>query len=78
MYNILISNVTDIDIPTSIKKWNTVLQLDNDFDWKKLLKTSIFCTDEIRLRWFNIRILHRIIATNKYLFQCIIKKLSTL
>ena len=30
-------------------------------------------TDEIRLRWFNIRILHRIIATNKYLFRCRIK-----
>ena len=70
MYNILISKVTDIETPSTIKKWNTVLQLDNDFDWKKLLKTSIFCTDEIRLRWFNIRILHRIIATNKYLFQC--------
>ena len=35
MYNILISKVTDIETPLTIKKWNTVLQQDNDFDWKK-------------------------------------------
>ena len=42
MYNILISNIIDIDTPTSIKKWNTVLQLRNDFDWKKNCLKPLF------------------------------------
>ena len=52
---------------TAVDKWN---KLYLNLDWKlifiKYFRTSI----ETRLRWFQTRILHRLIPTEKFLYSC--------
>jgi hypothetical protein len=53
--------------PTCVQKWN--LAYDN-LDWKTIFQLCYTTTSDIQLRWFQIRLLHRILPTEKYLFDC--------
>jgi hypothetical protein len=65
-------NVTNVlnesgDIPTVVPKWNSQY---NDLNWNIIFGLSYRTTADTRLRWFQTRLLHRILPTNKYLFMC--------
>lgn len=47
-----------------IVKWNR--SYDN-LNWKDIFNAAICTSIDVQLRWLQLRILHRIIATNKYL-----------
>ena len=54
-------------LPTAVNKWNkNYLELSWDSIFMKCLKT----TNDIKLRWFQARLIHRILPTNKFLFRC--------
>ena len=50
--------------PTSVNKWNEIYQ---EMDWKAIFLKPIKTTQDSKLRWFQLRIIHRIIPTNRYL-----------
>ena len=58
-YNILTSNVQR---PKCCSKWEERLN-DTTIDWKKCFYPVSKITD-INMKWFQIRILHRILGTN--------------
>ena len=47
-----------------ITKWNRSY---NNLNWKTIFSTAIYTSIDVQLRWLQLRILHRIIPTNKYL-----------
>ena len=53
-------------IPTSEIKWNTILS-EPVQDWKKIYIIPLKCCLSTKLRYFQFRILHRILGVNKYL-----------
>merc|ERR1712240_739251 len=57
----------DNDIPTASKKWN--LEFDN-LNWKAIFKKCMHNTIDPQLEWFQARLLHRILPTQKYLNLC--------
>ena len=66
IYKILInSDVT----PTAQRKWQTKLNLHSDFKWSTVYLLSHKTTQDTHLKWLQMRILHRILATNTYLFK---------
>ena len=55
---------------------NTVTNNDNygsDIWWKKVNKLFFNCTEDTNLRWFQYRLVHRILPTNKFLHKINIK-----
>ena len=51
-------------------KWENVLNLNVDRKWwQEHYKISFTVTTDTKLQWLQFRIIHRIIATNSYLFQ---------
>ena len=58
---------TSNDTPTAVGKWNTLYQ---NLHWKTIFLKCISLTVDTQLRWFQARLIHRIIATKKYLFKC--------
>ena len=63
-YKIFVQN---IKFPEKYKeKWIADLNI-TDFDWKFIHKCSHNITNDTKLRWFQLRIIHRILATNRYL-----------
>ena len=61
---------------TFISKWNFSLQIDNSFSkWSLIFNIPFNCTIDTRLRWFQYRLIHRILGTNSFLFK--IKKLDS-
>lgn len=51
-------------------KWETLLELDDTFSWKSKYNAIFNCTKDSELLWLEYRIFHRILGTNKYLFNC--------
>ena len=56
--------VSDV-IPAGLKKWN--MKYEN-LPWKQIFKTYVQSTRDTQLRWFQYRLLLRILPTNRYLF----------
>ena len=54
----------DNDIPTASKKWN--LEFDN-LNWRAIFKKCMHNTTDPQLQWFQARLLHRILPTQKIL-----------
>lgn len=52
-------------VPTALSKWNTKYL---NLDWKIIFNKIYVSTIENQLRWFQLRLLHRMIATKRYLF----------
>ena len=60
--------VRNSDIPISQTKWNSYF-LNSKINWH-LINSYIFnCTKDSYIQWFQIRIIHRILATNSLLFK---------
>ena len=55
------------EMPTAINKWNAVFL---NLNWKEIFTKSWKISTDTRLKWFQIRLLHRILATNKFLYTC--------
>lgn len=53
--------------PSCVSKWNTLFE---NLEWKTIFSMIFQTTVDTQFRWFQMRILHRIIATNKYLYMC--------
>ena len=53
--------------PTSIAKWKSQFEIN---DWKTIFTDCFKTTPDPQLQWFQARLLHRIIPTNKYLALC--------
>ena len=50
----------------SLMKWNISF---NNIKWKKVFEDLYNVTRDSKLRWFELKIIYRIIPTNKYLYQ---------
>ena len=50
--------------PTSLLTWNAMYL---DLDWKNIFTKSFVTTQDTQLRWFQFRLLHRILPTRRYL-----------
>ena len=60
----LFLNTNDI-IPTGIKKWNDIF---DNLDWTNIYKKCYKTTIDCKLKWFQIRLIHRLLPTNRYLY----------
>ena len=41
----------------------------NELEWNKIFELPFRVTEEAKFQWMQFQILHRIIATNKYLYK---------
>jgi len=76
-YTKILSEINEV-IPSSQVKWNQELKLIDDEDnnmyfWKKIYKLPFNVTLDAKLRYFQHKILKRILPTNKYLVMVKIK-----
>ena len=69
IYQILIKN--DI-VPTSQRKWHNEL-LINVLNWENIYSSIYKCTKDTNIRWFQFRLIHRILSTNVFLNKIGIK-----
>ena len=53
--------------PTAVNKWNNIY---NNLNWRQIFGKCFKTTVDTRLRWFQTRLLHRQIATQKFLYSC--------
>ena len=53
--------------PTAVDKWNKIY---NNLNWTQIFSKCFKTSVDTRLRWFQTRILHRLIATQKFLYNC--------
>lgn len=67
IYKVFLSS-TQCYRPKCESKWTTELKLKSDFDWKQIHRKYFSITKDTRLIWFNFRIIHRTLGTNRYLF----------
>ena len=54
-------------LPTAVVKWNQEFE---NLDWKKIFIKVFKTTSDIQLRWFQTRLIHRILPTQKFLYAC--------
>jgi hypothetical protein len=52
-------------IPAAITKWN---HLFDNLNWKLIFSHCFKTTADVQLRWFQTRLLHRLLPTQRYLF----------
>ena len=71
IYDTFISNKSYV--AKNVSKWSTELNLDENVNWNKIQYTVFRTTTDVKLRWLQYRISHRIIATNKLLYKINIK-----
>ena len=57
----------DNSLPTAVKKWN---QSFKNLQWKFIFRNTMKQSLDTQLKWFQVRLLHRILPTNKYLAIC--------
>ena len=62
--SVLVSSDT---IPTAIPKWNSLYQ---NLKWNTIYSHVFKTTGDVQLRWFQCRLLHRLLPTQRYLFYC--------
>ncbi|XP_070180397.1 uncharacterized protein [Littorina saxatilis] len=58
-------------IPSAVSKWNSISE--SNMNWKLIFFKPFQSTVDVSLRWFQLRLLHRILPCNKYLYLCKIK-----
>ena len=63
MYNVLNKNICTV---TSEKKWEDVLDL-REIPWHKVNSYCLLFSQSTKFRWFQYRIIHRILGTNSFL-----------
>ena len=61
----------DVEPPTSTVKWNNLFP---NINWKVIFKKCNLTTKDTQLLWFQFRVLHRILPTERYLHICKIKE----
>ena len=61
------------NIPVAQRKWQNDLMIPADHQWTTVYTQPYKITKDTNLQWFQYRILHRIIATNTFLFKISIK-----
>ena len=54
-------------IPTAVTRWN---EKYINLSWKQIFIKCIKSSSDMQLRWFQMRLLHRILPTEKYLHSC--------
>ena len=52
--------------PAGFVKWNT--QFNDNLNWPKILDLCHKTTRQCKLRWFQLRLLHRILPTKRFLY----------
>jgi hypothetical protein len=52
-------------VPTAVAKWNLICE---NFDWRKAFNCCYITTRDVQMRWFQVRLLHRLLPTEKRLF----------
>ena len=62
--------------PTSQNKWNIKLNLSINFEWKKVYNLPYMITKDCNLRWFQYKLVHRILASNTYLYKFGLKEID--
>lgn len=60
--------ITTSILPSSVRKWQSELDLSHQFDWGKIFSLPFKVTGDTNLRWLQVRINHRILGT-KYLLS---------
>ena len=55
--------------PTCLIKWQNELNLLQNLEWDKMFSLPFIITRDTNLRWFQVRINHRILGTNNLLFK---------
>ena len=68
MYNILNRKIVHI----SAEKWQTIFNT-REIEWKKIYQQCTKYSKNIKLFWFQYRIIHRILATNTFLYKIKLK-----
>ena len=53
--------------PTALEKWNFVFGIS---DWDVVFNKCHRTTVDVQLKWFQLRLLHRILPTRRYLAMC--------
>lgn len=53
-------------LPTAVERWNSTFE---ELDWKKIFMKNFSSTRDTQLRWFQSRLLHRILPTKCYLHK---------
>ena len=66
IYKIYVNNNI---MPTAQRKWQLKLNLHNEFKWSTVYLLLHKTTQDTHLKWFQTRILHRILATNTFLYK---------
>ena len=69
LYNVLNKNAFQ---PTSKIKWEQLYQIEQD-TWNNIYNAPFKTQNSSILRWFQVRINHRILPTRKYLYTIKIK-----
>jgi hypothetical protein len=65
----LCSHLRNVKAPTAKQKWGEKLGLHfTDEEWKTCCLMPFKCTMEVKLRWFQYRILNRILTTNTFMY----------
>jgi len=59
---VIYSNLKQTTLPTGNLEWNASLNIEPD--WKEIFINTKSVTGDIKLRWFQMQINHRILATN--------------
>ena len=54
------------DSPTCIEKWNSYCSYP--LNWKQIFAKVCRTTSDVHLKWFQYRLIHRLIPTQRYLF----------
>ena len=52
--------------PTALRKWD---ERFNDLKWQNIFTLCFKSTPDVQLRWFQTRLLHRILPTNRYVYS---------
>ena len=71
VYNVFMDK---IQTHNYVLRWSNELDLDmSDFWWEMVNLNIQKCSIDVRLKWFQYRIVHRILGTNKFLHKANIK-----
>ena len=70
MYHILTNNTI---IPVSQRKWQIELMPTPVLNWQSIYSSIYKCTKDTNIRWFQFKLLHRILSTNVFLNKIGIK-----
>ena len=67
IYNCLLSKISSPPVKSQ-QKWKTQLPQQN-IDWSEVYSIPFRCTKDTKFRCFQYKLLHRILPTNKFLYQ---------